>query len=67
MQALTHITKLAGVAVELTIRGDKEFTFSTFERNDAAAERIAGFFRGTAKVEIAHDDEVGSFVYVTAH
>lgn len=67
MDVIAIVSKLAGVQVELTIRGDKEFTFSTFDRNDAAAERIASYFRSNAQVEVEHDDECGSFVYVTAH
>lgn len=58
------ISQVAGEPVELTIRGDRAFTFSMEARNDAAAQRIAEFFAGQAKVEIEHDDEVGSFVYV---
>ena len=58
------ISQVAGVAVELTIRGDRAFTFSTEERSDEAAQRIAEFFAGEAVVEIEHDDEIGSFVYV---
>lgn len=61
-----QISKLAGVPVEMTIRGERSFTFSTEERNEQAADRIAAFFKGQAKAEIVHDDEVGSFVYVEA-
>jgi len=53
-----------GVEVELTIRGDRSFTFSTEEKNEAAAEAIADYFRGSASVNVEHDDECGSFVYV---
>jgi GTP cyclohydrolase II len=62
-----HISKIAGAPVSMTIRGLKEFTWSTEDRNDEAAEKIRAYFAAAAKsVTVAHDDECGSFVYVNA-
>lgn len=58
------LSKVAGAAVELTIRAEKSFTFSFEEVNEAAAAKLAKFFEGQAKVEVEHDEECGSFVYV---
>ncbi|AIW01654.1 hypothetical protein vB_Pae_PS9N_00003 [Pseudomonas phage vB_Pae_PS9N] len=61
----TKMSKVAGVAVELTIRAERAFTFSFEEVNEAAADKLAKFFKeGGAKVEVEHDEECGSFVYV---
>ena len=59
------ISKVAGASVELTIRGDKEFTFSTEEVNHKAASRIEKYFAGqAASIVVDHDDECGTVVYV---
>lgn len=58
------LAAVAGVAVELTIRGPRAFTISTDQRNEAAAEKLAAFFKaGGSVVSVEHDDECGSFVY----
>ena len=58
------ISRIAGVPVELTVRGESAFTFSLPEVNKTAADKIADFFASMAKVSVEHDDECGSFVYV---
>lgn len=62
-----HISKIAGAPISLTIRDLKAFTWSTEERNDVAAEKVRAYFAADAEsVTVMHDDECGSFVYVTA-
>lgn len=61
------MSKVAGAAVELTIRAERAFTFSFESVNEEAAAKLAKlakFFEGQAKVEVEHDEECGSFVYV---
>lgn len=58
------ISKLAGQKAEITIRGDREFTFSFESVNVDGAEKIKVFFGNQAKFEIDHDEECGTFVYV---
>lgn len=57
---------VAGVPVEITHTGGQSFTFATEERNEKAAEKIRAFLiaGGATKINIEHDDECGSFVYV---
>jgi hypothetical protein len=59
------ISQVAGIAVELTIRGLKEFTFHFEGRNDSAAAKITRFFAGSADVR-SHfeDDELGGFTCI---
>ncbi len=67
MEAIAQrVSRVAGVPVEVTLRGGQSFTFSTDERNTQAADRIAAFMRidNRADVRILHDVECGSFVYV---
>lgn len=64
-----NLATVAGMPVEVTVRGERAFTFSTAVRNDAAAARLADFFRKggpDVRVSVEHDDECGSFVYVDA-
>jgi hypothetical protein len=58
-----HISKVAGVTVEITTRGPRAFTYSFDGVNSAAANRIVGYFGSLAKMEIVADDECGTFVY----
>jgi len=62
----TKMSKVAGAAVELTIRAERAFTFSFESINKEAATKLAKFFegQGQAKVEVEHDEECGSFVYL---
>lgn len=47
--AEAQISLLAGVPVELTIRGKKEFTFSFEGKDDTAMQIILNYFKGAAK------------------
>lgn len=60
------MSQVAGAPVELTIRGDKAFTFSFETMNEEAASKLAKFFESEANVCVEHDLECGSFVYVDA-
>ena len=53
---------VAGEPVEITVRDINEFTFSTWSL--IGAEKIAAFFSGQ-NLRVLHDDECGSFVYLT--
>ncbi|MGU9992736.1 hypothetical protein D0839_16285 [Bordetella avium] len=67
MQALDTITKIAGRAVELTIRGEKSFTFSFDGRDDSASARLMDFFRSAGKAASDYDAECDhTCVYVDA-
>lgn len=57
---------IVGRPVELTVRGEREFTFSTETVCDDLPARVAAFFGPLASVTAAHDPECGSFAYVTA-
>jgi hypothetical protein len=57
---------MIGAPVELTIRGEREFTFSTETVCADLPGRVAAFFGPLATVTGAHDPECGSFAYVTA-
>lgn len=39
-----NMTKVAGVPVEITIRGKKSFTFSFEGKNEVAAQKIQKYF-----------------------
>jgi hypothetical protein len=51
------ISQVAGINVELTIRGLREFTFHYEGKNDLAMKRICNYFKGTAKIECEYDIE----------
>jgi hypothetical protein len=61
------IAKVAGVPVSLTIRGERDFTVSTDEVCLDLLARVGGFFGHHATATVDHDDECGSFVYITVH
>lgn len=65
---LSRIAKVAGRAVELTIRGDRNFTFSFDGRDDAAQNRLVSFFADAAKrVSSDYDAECDhTCIYVDA-
>ena len=67
MNMTQTISQIAKRDVEITIRGDREFTFSFDDADHAAANRIKSFFGNTATVEIDVDDELGTCVYVSIH
>ena len=61
----TQISELAGVAVELTVRGARSFTFSTNEITERLGDVLTKFFGKLATVSVEHDEECeGSFAYV---
>jgi hypothetical protein len=63
----SHLTKVAGVAVEITIRGDRSFTISTEAEDRPACEKLVAYFsEAQAKSVSVEHDECGSFVYVEA-
>lgn len=43
-----NMTKVAGVPVEITIRGEKSFTFSFEGKNEVAAKKIQEYFNPVA-------------------
>lgn len=57
------INAIAGRQVEITIRGERSFTFSFDEIDHKATEAIKAFFAGQAKIEVAEDEECGTFIY----
>jgi hypothetical protein len=61
-----QMTKLIGQPVELTIRGEQSFTFSTETVCRNLGDKIAAYFGKLATVTVDHDDECGSFAYVEA-
>lgn len=58
------MSDIVGVEVELTVRGDRKFTFSTWDVMPTLGEKVAGYFGKLAKVTVEHDEECGSFAYV---
>lgn len=60
------MTKIVGQPVDLTIRGEKSFTFSTEAVDPNLGDVIAAYFGKLATVTVDHDDECGSFAYVKA-
>lgn len=64
----SQLTSVAGVPVQITIRDENSFTWSTDERDEVAAKKLVDFARADSRVSavsVAHDDECGSFVYVS--
>lgn len=58
------LSTIAGRAIELTIRGERQFTAS-FEAFDAAAsDRIVKFFGKLATCNVLVDEETGTYVYI---
>lgn len=62
---LDSINQVAGSEVEITIRGERNFTFSFDCLDVAATQKIRAFFKNAAKkIEIEADAECGTFIYV---
>ena len=62
------LSRIAGVPVEVTIRGDGEFTFSMDGDHRAAAERMAADIRASgaeATVEVCDISEPGLPAFIT--
>lgn len=62
---IAKMKEICGVAPELTIRGDKAFTFSFENVERVAGEKLAKFFADYV-VSVDHDEECGTCVYVDA-
>lgn len=64
-QALeARISAMVGAPVDLTIRGERSFTFSTDEVTMNLGDILAAFFGNLATVTADHDDECGTCAYV---
>jgi hypothetical protein len=59
-----RIAALVGKPVELTVRGDRSFTFSTDDVTPDLGDKLAAFFGNLATVTADHDDECGTCAYV---
>ena len=62
------ISKVAGMNIGLTIRGDQDFTFFTPLGivSKRAANRIEKYFKNEAKsFKVEHDKKCGTFIYIT--
>lgn len=57
------ISQVAGRAVEVTIRGERSFTFSFNCIDKDATAKICAFFLGLALVEVDEDEECGTCIY----
>lgn len=57
------LSAIAGHAVEVTVRGDRAFTFSFDALDPYAAQRLADTVPGEI-VNIVADAECGTFIYV---
>ena len=60
---MESINKVAGREVEVTIRGERSFTFSFDNIDKDATRKICEFFNGQAKIEVQEDEECGTFIY----
>ena len=61
------LSKVVGTDVEITIRGDREFTFSVDHIDQDLEFHLVRFFGKAMTVEsVSMDDECGTFVYMTA-
>lgn len=60
---MNAINQVAGREIEITIRGDRSFTFSFDEIDEVATRKICDFFKGSAKISVETDEECGTFIY----
>lgn len=58
-----QISRHVGLPVEITIRGERAFTFSTETVEPDLEARIRAFFGQTFALTTEHDPECGSFCY----
>jgi len=58
------INQVAGREVEVTVRGERNFTFSFEIIDKVATRKICEFFKGQAKIEVEEDEECGTFIYI---
>ena len=59
-----QMTALVGASVELTLRGERSFTFSTENVVANLGNVVGAYFGKLATVTTEHDDEIGSFAFV---
>ena len=60
---VASFSQVASRAVEVTIRGERSFTFSFDCIDRDATAKICAFFLGCASVEVVEDEECGTFIY----
>ena len=60
---LEKVNNIAGRDVEITVRGEREFTFSFFGIDRKSTKALCDFFRNSAAVNVSVDAELGTFVY----
>jgi ribosomal protein L11 len=59
------LSAVAGMPVEITVRADRHFTFSTDVVSSVAMDKLAAYFAPHAKHwSVTHDEECGSYLYV---
>jgi hypothetical protein len=58
------LSTIAGRAIELTIRGEREFTASFEAFDTAASDRLVKFFGKLATCEVLVDEETGTYIYI---
>ena len=64
MKTINTLNKVAGREVEITVRGEKSFTFSFDAIDKKATEAIKNFFIGQATITgVEEDEECGTFIY----
>ena len=62
-----QVSEVVGAPVEITIRGERKFTFSVDHINQDLEFYLVQFFGKAMSVDsVAIDDECGTFVYMTA-
>ena len=63
----SRISEVVGASTEVTIRGDRQFTFSVDHINQDLEFHLVRFFGKSMTVDsVSLDDECGTFVYMTA-
>lgn len=60
------ISQQIGTEVEITIRGDRSFTFSTNIVQYDLEDKIRAFFGDALKLNAESDPELGTFCYAEA-
>lgn len=60
------LTSIAGLPVEITIRGLRSFTMSFEAVDDAATARLTQYFAGQAQTSVMVDAETGTYIYLEA-
>ena len=63
MKTLESVNQVAGREVEVTVRGDRSFTFSFDAIDKKATEAIKAFFSGQSTISVEEDEECGTFIY----